>query len=120
MRNDFPMLSPADLRDISRLYMGTSSALGGMSPPSPLHAADFRRSPAVIAVAGHDPHREEGMAYAARLAAASVPVQLLRFDDMFHPFFGFFEAPASAWRANDETCRAFGDWLRQHTVSVSS
>lgn len=45
VRNDFPMLSPGDLRDISRLYMGANSALAGMCPPSPLHAADFRRLP---------------------------------------------------------------------------
>ncbi|MCY0854098.1 alpha/beta hydrolase fold domain-containing protein [Cupriavidus sp. D39] len=73
----------------------------------------------MIAVAGHDPLCEEGIAYAERLVAAGVPVQLRRFDDMFHPFFGFFEASASARCANDEICRAFRAWLRQHTVSVS-
>ncbi|AQV98957.1 alpha/beta hydrolase [Cupriavidus necator] len=114
-RGDFPMLSPADLRDISRLYLGERAALAGTFPPSPMHAADVRGlPPAAVAVAGHDPLCEEGTRYAARLIAAGVPVRLLRFDDMFHPFFGFFEASASARRANDDICHAFRSWLQQH------
>jgi acetyl esterase len=66
----------------------------------------------VIAVAGHDPLHDEGLAYATKLEAAGVHVELHRFDDMFHPFLGFFEASASALRANDEICRVFAALLR--------
>lgn len=119
-RGDFPMLSPSDLRDISRLYMGSNSAQAGMFPPSPLRAADFAGlPPAVIAVAGQDPLCEEGLAYAARLGAVGVPVQVHRFDDMFHPFFAFFEASAAACRANDEICHAFEAWLEQYALPVA-
>lgn len=119
--SDFPMLSPSDLRDISRLYLGENAAQAGSFPPSPMHAADFRGvAPAVVAVAGHDPLQEEGVTYAGRLAAAGVPVRVLRFDDMFHPFFGFFEASASARRAHDDICHAFRSWLSQHAGAVPS
>ncbi|VVE38092.1 alpha/beta hydrolase [Pandoraea fibrosis] len=114
---DFPMLSPSDLRDISRLYMGSASARAGEFPPSPLRADDLRGMPsAVIAIAGHDPLHDEGVAYARRLEAAGVPVQLLCFEDMFHPFFGFFEASRSACRANDTICHAFSTWLDQYAL----
>ncbi|MFM0730956.1 alpha/beta hydrolase [Paraburkholderia sediminicola] len=119
-RSDFPMLSPSDLRDISRLYLGLNPAQGGMFPPSPLHAADFSGlPPAVIAVAGHDPLCEEGLAYAERLGAAGVPVQVHWFEDMFHPFLAFFDASAAARRANDEICQGFAAWLEQCAVPVA-
>ncbi|GAC1317321.1 MAG: alpha/beta hydrolase [Collimonas sp.] len=112
---DFPMLSPADLRDVARLYMGGNDAAASTFPPSPMHAADFSGlPPAIIAIAGHDALYEEGLTYAERLEAAGVPVWLHRFEDMFHPFFGFFEVSASARRANDEVCRSFADCLRDH------
>ncbi|WP_235210318.1 alpha/beta hydrolase [Caballeronia sordidicola] len=120
-RSDFPMLSPADLRDISRLYMGSNSAQAGMFPPSPLHATAFSGlPPAVLAIAGQDPLCEEGLAYAARLDAAGVPVEVLRFEDMFHPFLGFFEVSVSARRANDEICRAFAALLQRRPAALDS
>lgn len=109
---DFPMLTPSDLRDITRLYMGPHTACSAGFPPSPLHARSFAGlPPAVIALAGHDPLQEEGLAYAALLRADGVPVNVLQFADMFHPFLGFFQASASAHRANDEVCRAFAACL---------
>lgn len=114
---DFPMLSPSDLRDIARLYMGANVALSNQSPPSPLHAANLAGlPPTIIALAGHDPLYGEGLAYAQRLGAADVAVQLYRFEDMFHPFFGFFEASAAAHRANDTLCQAFAELLRRQPL----
>ncbi|MCO5399703.1 alpha/beta hydrolase [Ralstonia soli] len=116
-RRDFPMLSPNDLRDIVRLYMGEAVVHAADCPPSPLRAHDLRgMPPALIAVAGHDPLCEEGLTYAARLKAAGVPVEVYRFGDMFHTFFGMFEASASARRANDMLCQAFVSWLNQHVL----
>ncbi|MEZ4323471.1 MAG: alpha/beta hydrolase [Myxococcota bacterium] len=42
--------------------------------------------PAVFAVAGFDPLRDEGLLYARRLGEAGVPVELLDFGDMVHGF----------------------------------
>ncbi len=109
---DFPMLTPADLRDIARLYMGDRAAEAAEFPPSPLRAPSFLGlPPTVIAVAGHDPLCAEGQAYARVLMDAGVPVHMHCYDDMFHPFFGFFEASASALRANDDICRSFARCL---------
>jgi acetyl esterase len=110
---DYPMLAPADLREIARLCMGASAHRAAEVPPSPLRAANVAGlPPTLIAVAGHDPLREEGLAYAHRLEAAGVPTRLLAFDDMFHPFFGFFAHSAAAGRAHDAICRSLSDRLR--------
>jgi acetyl esterase len=54
---------------------------------SPLLAPDLSGlPPAHIAVAGFDPLRDEGVAYAERLRAAGVPVTLRRFRSAVHPF----------------------------------
>lgn len=109
---DYPMLTPSDLADISRLYMGANAHRASEFPPSPMRANQFAGlPPTVIAVAGHDPLQDEGTVYAERLRAAGVAVELLCFQDMFHPFFGFFEASASARQANDVICRAFAQCL---------
>ena len=42
--------------------------------------------PAMVVIAQFDPLREEGLAYAEKLKKAKVPVEVMRFDDMIHPF----------------------------------
>ncbi|MBN3815837.1 alpha/beta hydrolase [Paraburkholderia sp. Se-20369] len=119
-QRDFPLLCPADLEDIVRLYMGERRNEALQSPPSPLRAASHAGlPPAVIAIAGHDALCAEGRAYARCLAESEVPVRLLQFDDMFHPFFAFFEVSASARQANDEICREFSRLLRARSSQSS-
>jgi acetyl esterase len=82
---DSPFVSAADMAFCWRTY------LDGADPSdpdvSPLQARDLAgAAPAFIAVAGHDPLRDDGLRYADALRAAGVAVTLQRFDDMPHGF----------------------------------
>jgi acetyl esterase len=80
---------------------------------SPLRVADVAGvAPALVLTAEFDPLRDEGEAYARRLAEAGVPVQMHRYDGMVHAFFGLsaaFDASRDAIdRAGTALRRAFG------------
>jgi acetyl esterase/lipase len=80
---------------------------------SPLRAADVSGvAPAFVITAGYDPLRDEGEAYARRLAEAGVASTSYRYDGMIHAFFGLsgaFDASRDALaRVGTELRRAFG------------
>lgn len=67
---------------------------------SPIRASDLAGlPPAYIVVAQHDPLRDEGLAYAAALESAGVPVTVARYDDQIHAFFWLVNVMESADRA---------------------
>ncbi len=66
---------------------------------SPLHADDLSGlAPAFVLTAEFDPLRDEGEAYAARMADAGVEVTTRRYDGMIH---AFFQLNGAIDRAND-------------------
>lgn len=70
---------------------------------SPLRAADLSGlPPALIYTAGFDPLRDEGRAYAERLAAAGVKAVHREFDSLIHGFVGMRGALPAAARAMDD------------------
>lgn len=68
--------------------------------------------PAYIAVAGFDPLRDEGRAYAERLRAADVPVELDCHDALVHGFIGLGDGIEAAAAALGDAARALARALR--------
>jgi acetyl esterase len=81
---------------------------------SPILAEDLSGiAPAYVAVAGHDPLRDEGEAYAARLDEAGVPVTARRHRGLVHPFVNSSVIWSGSGRALDEAVGAV-----RHVLSI--
>jgi acetyl esterase len=77
---------------------------------SPIRATDLGGlPPAYVVIAGHDPLRDEGLAYAAALGSAGVPVTVARYDDQIHAFFWLVNVMETADRAVVEAGGALRD-----------
>jgi acetyl esterase len=82
-----PILSAADMERCWGLYLGDSAAAAADPDASPLAATDLAAAaPALVAVAGHDVLRDDGLAYAEALRAAGVEVEVVDYPDMAHGF----------------------------------
>ena len=105
---DGPVLTAAQMRWFRGHYLVRES--DGLDPrASPLLAEGLNRlPPTYVAVAGHDPLRDEGLAYAARLRKAGVPVTLAFHSRQAHGFGDFAAAVPSARAAVREACRWLG------------
>jgi acetyl esterase len=82
---------------------------------SPLRTDDLSElPPALIIVAGHDPTRDNSLAYAERLEEAGVPVALLLYDDVMHGFFSM----VGVLSRSDEAMNAVGERVRRAVTPV--
>lgn len=99
------MLRTADMAMIRQYYFGDDMALASAFPASAMASTELHRSPpTVIALAGFDPTAPVGAAFARRLEEAGVPVKVLRFPTMFHPFLGFAHVSPGAAEAFSQIC----------------
>ena len=79
---------------------------------SPLLAADLGGlPPALVMTAEFDPLRDEGEAYAHKLAAAGVRADVERYDGFIHGFFGQTRIIGPARAAMDRACAALREAL---------
>jgi acetyl esterase len=98
-------LTAAGMRWYWRHYLG--GADGAAPDASPLRAAFFGDlPPALVITVEHDPLRDEGEAYAARLRAAGVPAAVSRYPGMVHGFFRWRAVTPAADAAIQEAAAA--------------
>jgi acetyl esterase len=106
-----PQLTAAGMKWFIGHYLdGTSTSL---SDPlvSPRFAADTvvaASPPTLLITAQYDPLRDEGDAYAARLASLGVPTSHVRFSGMYHGFFSLADFLDDALAANHLAGKAVG------------
>ncbi|MEU5696172.1 alpha/beta hydrolase [Actinosynnema sp. NPDC020468] len=102
-------LTRADLAVIRRFYLGAGDAADPRVSPALADLAGV--APAVVGVAGFDPLRDDGIAYAATLLRAGVPTALRVYPGLIHPFFGMPGLSPAAEAAVVELTGAFGRLL---------
>jgi acetyl esterase len=115
---DGPWLTHAGMDWFIGHYL--SGAEGSLDDPrvSPLLADDdaVARSPSTLVITAElDPLRDEGEAYAERLRSLGVPVDMTRYDGMFHGFFSFADLLDDGRRAVGQAATALAEALGSPT-----
>jgi acetyl esterase len=97
-----PILDREAVAMFSRWYAGKvdlSDPPAGLAPGRAGNLAGL--PPAYIAVAGHDPLRDDGMRYGELLAAAGVPVEVHNAETLVHGYLGYAGVVPAATAALD-------------------
>jgi acetyl esterase len=85
-----PILDVDGCKGCTRWYIGDLDLSDIPATLAPARAKDLSGLPrAYIAVAGHDPLRDDGARYAELLAAAGVPVELHNAETLVHGYVGY-------------------------------
>ncbi|MFS0899045.1 alpha/beta hydrolase [Mycolicibacterium litorale] len=112
---DAPILDAAAIADLSRWYAGELT--DPVPELAPGRAPDLTGlPPAYIAVAGHDPLRDDGIRYAQLLSAAGVSVELHNAETLVHGYLGYAGVVPAATEAADRGLAA----LRRAVVKGDS
>ncbi len=101
-----PILTLAACKGFTRWYVGDVDL---SVPPATLVPAQGDLSglaAAYIAVAGHDPLRDDGIRYAELLTAAGVPVELHNAESLVHGFIAYAGVVPTATEATERGLRA--------------
>jgi acetyl esterase len=87
---DAPLLDDSAVKGFSRWYLGDLDLSNMPATLAPARAADLTGlPPAYIAVAGHDPLRDDGARYAELLTAAGVPAEVHNAETLIHGYLGY-------------------------------
>jgi acetyl esterase/lipase len=109
---DAPVLDSAAVAAFSRYYAGGIDLFDPPAGMAPGRAADLTGLPAAyIAVAGHDPLRDDGKRYGELLAAAGVPVEVHNAETMVHGYLGYAGVVPAATEAMDRGLSALREAL---------
>jgi acetyl esterase len=102
------LLTRDDIVTSAQNYLGDRVELLGSADVAPIRATDLHGlAPAVIGVAHHDPLRDEGLAYANKLAATGVDVFAKDYPGMIHTFASLYAISPGADHALRELLTEF-------------
>jgi acetyl esterase/lipase len=106
---DAPILTSGAMKTFQACYLGSREDAANPLASPLLAASVAGLPPALIQVAQHDPIRDDGWRYAARLRAAGVPVRITEYGGAAHGYLNFPGlCPRIAARAIDEIAAYHG------------
>jgi acetyl esterase len=108
-----PLLDDSAIKGFSRWYVGDLDLSDMPATLAPARAKNLAGlPPAYIAVAGHDPLRDDGARYAELLAAAGVPVELHNAKTLIHGYLGYAGVVPAATEATERGMKALREALQ--------
>ena len=109
---DAPVLAVRAVGGLSRWYAGHVDLKKPPATLVPARAESLTGLPqAYIAVAGHDPLRDDGVRYGELLAAAGVPVEVHNATSLVHGYLGYAGVVPAATEATDRGLSALREAL---------